>query len=41
MPENEQTKAAAEEATAQKNVAELKPFGASPGWQLWPMTRRA
>ena len=35
MPENEQTKAAAEEATAQKNVAELKPFGASPGWQLW------
>ena len=35
MAEKEQKTAAAAVATAQKPVAELKPFGTSPGWQLW------
>ncbi len=44
MAENEQKKAAADATAqkpvtaAQKPVAELKPFGVSPGWQLWLLT---
>ncbi len=35
MAEKDQKNAVAVNATAKKTVAELKPFGSSPGWQLW------
>ena len=35
MADKDQKNAVASNATAKKTVAELKPFGSSPGWQLW------
>ena len=35
MAEKELKSAVASDATAKKAVAELKPFGTSPGWPLW------
>ena len=35
MADKDQKNSVASDATDNKTVAELKPFGSSPGWQLW------